>query len=209
LSSETLLGKGWFVKSLVLNRKMVFSIVAGLVAILGMAILTHADTPSKPGLSIDVEGSGYATYTQTNNGCSFHAFFTIINNGQTDATIVTENLVRAFYGVDNDTNSLRCTLSFNEPQTYKDKYPVAPSIYKCSPVTLKPGEAAPINYYEEISKANSINYMPILGQDELKAKKVVLTYEVPTSWGKRLDLWQGQIHSAPIEFSKNISNGSK
>jgi hypothetical protein len=193
--------------SFALSKKMVFLTSVGLIVLFAATFLTRADTPSSSGLSIDTEYAR-ATYKQTDEGDSFQVVFTIINSGQTDATIVTENLDRGLYGIDKDSNSLRCTLSFREPLKYKEKYTVIPSIYKCSPVTLRPGEVAQINYYEDRSKAKSINYKPILDKEDLQAANVIITYEIPTSWGKRLDLWQGQIRSAPVKFTKRISNGS-
>ncbi len=190
------------------SKKKVVLASVGLMLLFVTTILTHADTDSSPGLSIDTE-YGRATYTQTDEGSSFQVVFMILNSGQTDATIVTENLDRGLYGIDKDSNSLRCTISFREPLKYKEKYTVIPSIYKCSPVTLKPGEAVAINYYEDRPKAKSINYKPILDKEELQAANVIITYEIPTSWGKRLDLWQGQIHSAPVKLTKRISTESK
>lgn len=114
-------------------------------------------------------------------------------------TVVTENLDCGFIGNDNDPNLLRCVLSFDAEIKYKNKYLTVPSIYKYAPVTLKPGEATIVNYYQDYSKMLGSKG---ISATLLKADDIAISYKVSSLWAKRFGLWHGQLQSSPIIFKK-------
>jgi hypothetical protein len=189
-------------KMLTLVKRSSLLIGMGLVLISAAAILSFAADSSPKGLSIEPVK---AIYMQRDGGDYFQIGFTIINYGKEEVTIVTEHLDRSFRGIDKETNSLRCVLSFDREIFYKKEHRVIPSIYKYAPVTLKPGEAASVNYFEDYS--NYVNHRG-MSEKNLKADNIVISYEISPFWAERFNLWQGQLLSSPIEFRKIGKNNS-
>ena len=184
------------------SKKVITLTGIGLIVFCVSILFASADASSVSDLLIDPV---YAIYKEKDGGDSIHIVFAIVNTSKTDATILTEHLDFSRHGIDETNNSLRCTLSFNRNMKYKKKHLVVSSIHKHCPVTLKPGEAAMINYYHDFSKA--INYKG-WDADRLKADNIVITYKISSLWANRFDLWQGELHSAPVKFTKRTSNKS-
>jgi hypothetical protein len=184
------------------SRKVIILASIGLIVFFVATFLTHASTSSVSNLSIDPLT---AVYTEGDRGYSLHIVFAIVNSGETDATIVTKHLDFGRYGIDEDTNSLKCTLSFDDPLKYKDKYLSIPSIYDYCPVTLKHDEMTMVNYYAEYPK--NANFK---GWDKkvLQAGNIVITYKISSFWADRFGLWYGELHSAPVKFTKRASDVS-
>ena len=97
----------------------------------------------------------------------------IVNSGKEEVTVVTEHLDCGFLGIEKDSNSLRCVLSFDAEIKYKNEYLTVPSIYKYAPVTLKRGEVAIVNYYRDYSTVLNAKGM---GEKNLEADNIVITY---------------------------------
>ena len=186
------------------SRKTVV-IVAGLgvIAFCVSTVVAQGGASSVSDLSIDPV---YAVFTENEEGDSFHLVFAIINTGATNATIVTENLDFATsIGGGTESEPLSCTLSFDSQRKYKGKHLLVPSIHKYCPVTLKPGEVAMVNYYKDYSK--TVNYTG-WNKRFLEADNIVITYKISPVWANRFDLWQGELHSAPVRFTKRASGSS-
>jgi len=140
-----------------------------------------------------------AVYRQRDTGDYLKIVFAVVNSGKEEVTIVTEHLDSGFFGIDKDTNSLRCILSFDSEIKYEKEHRIVPSIYKYAPVTLKPGEAAMVNYYRDYSKTSNRKG---IRENNLEADNIIITYKISSFWAERFNLWQGEIQSSPIEFKK-------
>ena len=135
---------------LISEKKRGLLIVMGLILIATITILSYAKASPTNSLSIEPVK---ALYRQRDTGDFFKIVFAIVNSGKEEVTVVTEHLDCGFLGIDKDSNSLRCVLSFDAEIKYKNEYLTVPSIYKYAPVTLKQGEVAIVNYNQDYSKA--------------------------------------------------------
>jgi len=174
------------------------SLLIGIALVLVPAITILSFAASSPTDSLTIEPVK-AFYMQRGTGDLFQIVFVIVNSGKEEVTVLTEHLDRGFFGVDKDTNSLRCVLSFDREVKYKKEHRIVPSIYKHAPVTLKPGEATTVIYYEDYSKASNKKSMSV---KNLEADNIIITYKISPFWAKRFNLWQGELQSSPIEFKK-------
>jgi hypothetical protein len=179
-------------------KKRCLLVGMGLILVATIAILSYAKGSPTGSLSIEPVK---ALYRQRDTGDFFKIVFAIVNSGKEEVTVVTEHLDCGFLGIDKDSNSLRCVLSFDAEIKYKNEYLIVPSIYKYAPITLKSGEAALVNYYSDYSKV--LNAKGI-GEKNLEADNIVITYKVSPFWAKRFNLWHGELQSSPIEFRKVV-----
>jgi hypothetical protein len=181
---------------LISPKKRSLLIGTGLILVATITILSYATDSPTSSLSIEPV---YALYKQRDTGDFFHIVLAIVNSGKEEVTVVTEHLDCGFLGIDKDTNSLRCVLSFDAEIKYKNEHLIVPSIYKYSPVTLKPGEVAMVNYYQDYSKILNAKGM---SEQNLEADNVLITYKVSPFWANRFGLWHGELRSSPMEFRK-------
>jgi hypothetical protein len=183
---------------LISPKKRCLLIGMGLILVATVTILSYAKGSPTGSLSIEPVK---ALYRQRDTGDFFKIVLAIVNSGKEEVTVVTEHLECGFLGIDKDTNSLRCVPSFDAEIKYKNEYLTVPSIYKYAPVTLKPGEVAIVNYYQDYSKALNAKGM---SEKSLQADNIVITYRVSPFWAKRFNLWHGELRSSPIEFKKVV-----
>ena len=142
-----------------------------------------------------------ASYIERERGNVFSLACHLVNNGDSDITVVTEHLNFSNQGVDRGTNSLRCVLLFEDnPAATSQGNPLVPSLYKHAPVTLHPGEAALVHYFQDFSRR--VSGKKAMDPDDLKAETVTISYKVVKKWGKRFDIWHGEQTAQPVKFNK-------
>jgi len=171
-------------------------IAVALIVVTTITILSYATDSSNNSLSIEPIS---ATYRYRDTGDFFKIVFAIVNSGDAEVTVITEHLDCSFIGNDRDPNLLRCVLSFDAEIKYKKKHLIVPSIYKYAPVTLRPGEATMVIYYQDYSKSLNSKGM---SETSLKADNIAVSYKVSSFWAKRFGLWHGELRSSPIIFRK-------
>lgn len=142
-----------------------------------------------------------ASYIERERGNVFSFGCHLVNDGDSDITVVTEHLNFSSRGVDKKTNSLQCVLLFEDnPAVTSQGNPLIPSIYKHAPVTLRPGEAALVHYVQDFSRR--VTGRKSMGPDRLEAETVTISYKVVEKWGKRFDIWYGEQTAEPVKFNK-------
>jgi len=177
-----------------------------LVGILGLLILAFTldgqakDASPQAGQSLRVVPIK-ASYIERERGNVFSLACTLINDGDSDVTVVTENLNFSNQGVDETTNSLRCIIMVDDiPTSTAQGNPIIPSLYKRAPVTLHPGEATLVHYVQDFSRR--ITGRKSMNPAHLKADTVTMSYKVVEKWGKRFNIWSGQQTAEPFKFDK-------
>jgi hypothetical protein len=190
--------RGVIMNALISPKKRCLLIGVGLILVVTITVLSYAKGSPTSSLSIEPV---YAIYKQRDTGDFFKIVLAIVNSGKEEVTVVTEHLDCGFLGIDKDSNSLRCVLSFDAEIKYKNEYLTVPSIYKYAPVTLKQGEVAIVNCYQDYSKALNAKSM---SEKNIEADNIVITYKVSPFWAKRFSLWHGELQSSPIEFRKVV-----
>ncbi|MHC4552548.1 MAG: hypothetical protein ACYSUT_07270 [Planctomycetota bacterium] len=180
----------------IMNSKRNITLLMGLVLVIISTIAVFS-------FGVDYETEGIliepitAVYVEKDGDDLFRVAFAIVNNSKEELTFVTEGFDRGFRGIDKDTNALRCVLSFDREMNYKKEHRIVESIYKHAPVTLKPGEAAMVNYYEDyLDRGDEPDH------DIFTADKIIISYQVSPFWAKRFNLWQGELQSVPVTFRK-------
>lgn len=189
--------------SFIFKSKAIVSFVGLLALVLcAITLVSQAKEPSaQAGRSLRIEPI-QANYIERERGNVFSFACLLINNGDSDITVVTEHLNLSGPYMDKQTNSLRCTLLFEDNPATANVHPLVPSIYTHAPVLLHPGEATTVHYVQDFSKR--ITGPQSMDSDNLKAETVTITYKVCEKWGKRFDLWYGEQTAEPVKFNKAL-----
>ena len=159
-------------------RKSLFQVFAFcFILSFGCRFVNGEET--KYGLAIDNVHIFYFTEDERLN-----VNFVLINTGNREITVLTENLNTAF--LDKSDKPI-CEIGAGIKATYKD-YRMIQSLYRFDPVTLRPKEATVINHHVRRKPKN------IHGTTDL-----IVRYKIEEDFGKRHNVWYGSIESTPIK----------
>lgn len=174
-----------------LSRPKLTVALAGVVCFLILAVSfdNQAKDPSPPATGVLKVLMIKASYVERERGNVFSIACALVNDGDSDLTVVTEHLNLGGPSLDKKANTLRCALLFDDSMTFQEK-PVVPSLYRHAPVTLRPGEATIVHYARDFS--GLIGGGRSMDPDDLEAETVTLSYSIAERWGKRFDLWHGE-----------------
>ncbi len=108
----------------------------------------------------------------------------LVNKGSDNITVLTDRLDTEFL---KDTNTY--VVSKGSMTVRYPGYNIIESLYKFSPVTLKPKEGTFVNHLVKTTFKKDIN-----NNTELMVK-----YEIREKFGKRFNVWYGAVESGPIK----------
>ena len=111
--------------------------------------------------------------------------FALINTGNTDITILTENLNTGF--LDKFDNP-KCEIGAGIKIKYKD-YSIIQSLYRFDPITLRAKEGANINHL--------VKRKP---EDIEGITDLIVRYKIEEDFGKRHNVWYGAVESTPTKL---------
>ena len=132
------------------------------------------------GLTVDNVRIFYFTKDQT-----LKVLFALINTGNTDKTVLVENLNTAF---SKESGKHICEIGAGIESKYKD-YRIIQSLYRFDPVTLRPKEGV------------AINHMVKRRVEDIDAEaSLIVRYKISENFGKRHNVWYGHTDSAPTKL---------
>jgi hypothetical protein len=135
---------------------------------------------TKPGLSVDNVHAFYFAKNQT-----LKVLFALLNTGNTDITVLVENLNTSFF---DESNKHICEIGAGIKAKFKD-YKIIQSLYRFDPVTLRPKEGV------------AINHMVKRRADKIDPKAaLIVRYKIPGDFGKRHNVWYGSVDSTPTKL---------
>jgi hypothetical protein len=111
--------------------------------------------------------------------------FALLNTGNTDITVLVENLNTAFSG---EYDKHICEIGAGIKAKYKD-YKIIQSLYRFDPVTLRPKEGVAINHMVK-RRAEDIDPKSAL----------IVRYKISDDFGKRHNVWYGSTDSTPTKM---------
>lgn len=132
------------------------------------------------GLTVDNVHFFYFAKDQT-----LKVLFALLNTGNTDKTVLVENLNTAF---SEESGKHICEIGAGIESTYKD-YRIIQSLYRFDPVTLRPKEGVAINHMVK-RRVEDIDSEAAL----------IVRYKISESFGKRHNVWYGQTDSTPTKL---------
>ena len=134
----------------------------------------------KHGLSVDNVHIFYFSKDQT-----LKVIFALLNTGDTDKTVLVENLNTAF---SKESDKHICEIGAGIKAKYKD-YRIIQSLYRFDPVTLRPKEGVAINH---VVKRRAKDIDP--------KTSLIVRYKINDDFGKRHNVWYGSTDSAPTKL---------
>ncbi len=151
-----------------------------LCFVLSFSSSTVSGEENKYGLSVDNIHIFYFAKDQT-----LKVLFALLNTGNTDITVLAENLNTAFF---DESDKHICEIGAGIKAKYKD-YRIIQSLYRFDPVTLRPKEGI------------AINHMVKRKPEDIDPKTaLIVRYKINEDFGKRHDVWYGFIESAPTKL---------
>ena len=134
----------------------------------------------KYGLSVDNVHIFYFAKDET-----LKVLFALLNTGNTDITVLVENLNTAFF---DESDKHICEIGAGIKAKYKD-YRIIQSLYRFDPITLRAKEGANINHL--------VKRKP---EDIEGITDLIVRYKIEEDFGKRHNVWYGSIESTPIKL---------
>jgi len=116
---------------------------------------------------------------------TFKVLFALLNTGNTDITVLVENLNTAFL---DESDKHICEIGAGIKAKYED-YSIIQSLYRFDPVTLRPKEGTAINHL--------VKRKP---EDIDGEKALIVRYKINEDFGKRHNVWYGSTESTPIKL---------
>lgn len=165
-----------------LTRKTGKSILLCMVfwSILNLSSDSDSSEEIKHGLSVDNVHLFYFAKDQT-----LKVIFALLNKGNTEKTVLVENLNTAFL---EESNMHVCEIGAGIKSKYED-YTIIQSLYRFDPVTLRPKEGVAINH---IVKRRAEDIDP--------STTLIVRYKINDEFGKRHNVWYGSIDSTPTKL---------
>ena len=157
------------------NKSLILCMAFCLVLILSSNFVCGEDI--KHELSVDNVHIFYFAKDQT-----LKVLFALLNTGNTDTTVLVENLNTAF---SDESDKHICEIGAGIKATYKD-YKIIQSLYRFDPVTLRPKEGVAINHMVK-RRAEDIDPKSAL----------IVRYKINDDFGKRHNVWYGATDSTP------------
>ena len=132
------------------------------------------------GLTVDNVHIFYFTEDQT-----LKVLFSLLNTGNTDKTVLVENLNTAFL---EESGKYICEIGAGIEAKYKD-YRIIQSLYRFDPVTLRPKEGV------------AVNHMVKRRVEDIDAEAaLIVRYKINENFGKRHNVWYGCTDSTPTKL---------